>query len=1012
MKKNYLLLIFFVCSSFLWAQEKTVTGTVTDEQGIPLAGANILVQNTTNGTQADFDGKYSIQVAEGQVLVVSYVGYTTQSITVGTASVIDVSLQEDAAQLDEVVVVGYGTQKVVDLTGSVSVVKGGEVARQPVFQTSQALAGLVPGLTVDQNSGQPGSDGGTIRIRGLGTLGNGNKSNPLILVDGVADGLNGVDANDIESISVLKDASAASIYGSRAANGVIIITTKRGKSGKLQATYTTNIGFQSPTENLKFLDALGYMEAFNAAEPGSFDQALIDAYRTGPNGTDERPDTDWVDLLFSESGFQQYHQLGIRGGSETAQVSASISFQEQEGNIKGFGFKRYNGRLNTDLKVTDKLKVSFDLNFRRTEDRRPGLGLNEITQQAYRIQPLFQAINDDGSWGPGWNGQNPLAQVNAGGFDDRNFNYFRGVFKAVYKPIESEDLTLAFTYSPQYNDNDRKRFIRQYEYKGNSTAPIDQFPNENSLFQSTTEGFTDNINLVLTYVKDFGNHNVEAIFGYESIENKTNSFNATRRNFVLQGFPELNLGDVDTQENRGGSDLYALESVFGRINYNYKGKYLFQASLRRDESSRFAAGNRTGYFPSFSAGWRISEEDFFPKDGLVSNLKLRASWGQLGNQELYDSDGDILNFPYTSLFDIGGSNAVIGTSSFVGASQNVLGNPLLQWESSETTNFALDATLFDNRLSLTAEYYIRKTLDILLPTNANVPDSAGFGLPQQNAGEVENKGWDLQMGWNDRIGDDFTYGINFNISDYKNSVTNLNGLDELPPGNTISRLGNPIGAIYGLQVLGLYQESDFTGGTLNAGNPVPQFGAVAPGDFRYADLNEDGIVNNDDRTILGSNLPRLNWGVNLSAEYKGVDFAVSFIGVGDRDVVLSGDAAYAFNNAGKIQEWQTDYWTPQNTDASYPRLTPGSSHSNWRTNSAWTFDASYFRMRNLTIGYSLPDTLLEKINLGGLRFYVSGQNLFTSDNMPDGIDPEIGNFAGTAIYPLTKVYTFGLNVTF
>ncbi len=992
------------------AQSKTINGTITSaDEGEPLIGANVLVVGSSTGTVTDIDGTFTLEVPnDASQLRFSYTGYATQTVDIGDQTQFNVALQVGEV-LEEVVVVGYATQQKVNVTGSVEVVEAREISRQPVMQTSQALAGLVPGLTATQSSGVPGSDGATLRIRGIGTLGNGRKNNPLILVDGIPDDINGIDPADIKSVSVLKDASAAAIYGSRAANGVILITTHRGGEGKLKTSYNTYVGVQSPTQKMQFMDAVGFMEAFNSAEPGAFEQSEIDAYKAGQEvGTDVRPNTDWVDLLYSEPGLQQYHNISVRGGTDKARIAASLSYMDQDANVKSFNFDRYSGRFNTDLKITEKIELAFDLNFRRETHRSAAGDLQSTTRQAHRIQPLFQAINDDGSWGPGWNGGNPIAEVNAGGQKLRTDNYFRGVLKATYRPIEN--VSLAVTYSPQYLDRDRNNYNGTWEWKNNSTAPVEPTVlSSRTLNRGTFTSFQDNFNVVGRYSKDISDHSFSLLAGYEFLKFNSEIFAASRTGFVLQEFTQLNNGDADTQLNSGSATLNGLESVFGRFNYSYKNKYLFEANVRRDASSRFAPGSRSATFPSFSVGWRVSEEPFFNQGGFMSDLKLRASWGQLGNQFIFDNSGNPVNFAYTSLFGVGNANPVIGGVPIIGGAQNVLANPLLQWETGETTNFAVDAGFLAGRLNLTAEYYVRKTKDILL--GVTIPTSVGFNPPVQNAGEVENRGYDLALGWQDKIGD-LGYGFNVNYADFVNEITDLGGLDELPPGNTINRLGESIGAIYGLQVERLYQESDFSDGSLREGLPTSGLGPVQPGDLKYADLNGDGILNNDDRTIIGSNISTKNWGFDVFADFKGFDFAVSLIGVGGRDVALLNDAAYPFFNAGKIQTWHADYWTPQNTDASLPRLTPGSSHANWRTNTQWTFDASYWRLRNLTLGYTLPESIIGKLGLSNLRIYISGQNVFTSDNMPEGIDPIIPIFNSGAYYPAVKVFNGGLNVTF
>ncbi len=1004
--------------------QKEVSGTIVDDQGGPLPGASVVVESTTNGTQSDFDGNYTITVQEGEVLTFSYVGFKSQNATVGSASTINISLQEDASQLQEVVVVGYGTQKEVNLTGSVEVVKAEEITRQPVAQASQALAGLVPGLTATQTSGQPGSDGAVIRIRGVGTLGSGAKNNPLILVDGIPDDINGIDPSDIESISVLKDASASAIYGSRAANGVILITTKRGKEGKISTTYNTYLGVQSIAENLKFSNSLGFMEAFNSAQPGAFPDETLDLYRSGVGvGTEAAPDTDWVDLLFNSAAIQQYHSLSVRGGSEKLKVASSISFMDQDGNIANFNFKRFNGRFNLDYKLSDKLDLAFDLNFRREVRQQPA-ALTNLTRQAYRLQPLFTAINDDGTNGAGFGGGQPIGLVNSGSLDETISGYFRGLIKATYRPFNN--FSIAATYAPQFFDRDRDVFSAQYTYYESSGADP-QLSGSNNLFKETFTTFQDNFNLIANWGKDFGGHSVSALAGYEFLKFNSEIWSASRQGFALSDYRGLDQGPPDTQLNGGSSTLNGLESVFGRINYSYMDKYLLEANVRRDASSRFAPGYRTATFPSFSVGWVLSEEGFLQDSENINFLKLRASWGQLGNQFIFagttnveGADGQLeaveVNFPYTALFGLGNADATIGGSPLTGGAQSVLANSSLRWETGETQNIAVDAKLFKSKLSFTGEYYVRKTKDILL--SVTIPPSVGFNAPTQNAGEVWNTGYDLSVGWNDFIGENFRYGFNFNYSTFDNEIQELGGLDQLPPGNLINRVGGEINAIHGLKVEGLYQESDFDAdGNLNAGLPTPSFGAIQAGDIKYADISgpdgvPDGELNNDDRTSIGSSITNETWGFELFAEYKGIDLSVSFIGEGGRDVMLQGDVGWTFFNAGKIQEWQTDYWTPSNTGSPYPRLHPASSHPNWRVNETWLFDTSYTRLRNITLGYTLPRDFVEKINISNLRIYMSGQNLATWSKMPAGIDPLVPNFTAGSIYPVTKVITMGLNVTF
>ena len=1018
MKKNYLLLIFFVCSSFLWAQEKTVTGTVTDEQGIPLAGANILVQNTTNGTQADFDGKYSIQVAEGQVLVVSYVGYTTQSITVGTASVIDVSLQEDAAQLDEVVVVGYGTQKKSTLTGSVSTIKSADLVKQPVFQTSQALVGLAPGLNAIQSSSQPGDDGADLLIRGVGSLNPDTANGPLVLIDGVAGNINGVAPGDVESISVLKDASASAIYGSRASNGVILVTTKRGKSGKLNINLNTNLSIQTLTNKPKFAGAIRYLEAVVEATGNSVDQQLLDDYRANlGSDPDVYPDTDWVDEVFSEQGLQQNIELSMNGGSERIRTAASLIYQNQEGNIPNYDFKSYNGRFNNDFKVTDKLNIGIDLNFRKSITNSSSRGLGNTAGQAFRIPPIYSVVNTDGTWGPGWNGQNPVAAARVGGLSTTTSDYFRLILKADYNVLPG--LNLSVMYSPEDSKSANKNFNPQYDwidYRSGAENSSPQTTDDVRLIHSNNSSFTDNFNALITYDKSFNEkHNFSLLGGYEFIKFKNQFLRVQRNGYLFQNLQQIVAGDPDLDETDGSASQNGLVSYFGRFKYNFNEKYLFEASVRRDGSSRFSEENRWGTFPSLSAAWVLTKESFIQPSDFLSYLKFNASWGQLGNQSI-GSD-----FPYQALISFGGTGFIFGDQPVQGAAQFTLANQNITWETGTKKDVGVSARLFNNRLTLEGGYYIRETRDILY--RIDIPLSVGQDAPFQNVSAVDNTGWELDASWRDNIGKDFTYGIRLNIANNKNEIVGFaDGIEQ--DGNL--RVGDALGTIFGLQVEGIYQtqEEIDAHGVTGAGSPQP-------GDLRYADVasfvteidengNErqvrvmepDGVIGAADIVKLGNSIPNLNYNLNLDFKYKNLDLSIFLNGVGERETYINGDVGWSFFNAGKIQEWQLDAWSPTNTDASLPRLITGSSNRNWRSNSTWVRDASYLRVRNITLGYTLPKMVSNKLGIGSLRIYGSGQNLFTFSSLPDGIDPLNPSGNSGTLYPITSTYTLGINLNF
>jgi TonB-linked SusC/RagA family outer membrane protein len=973
-------------------QQNQVSGIITDGQGNPLPGVTVLVKGTTIGALTDNAGRYTLSnVPPNSVLVFSFVGSATQEIPVNNRGVIDVTMKEETVGLEEVVVIGYGSQRKVDLTGSVETIKSESIIKQPVAQVSQALVGLTPGLTAIQSSGQPGRDYSTLRIRGTGSIGASN--DPLILIDGVAGDINSINPNDIEEISVLKDAAAAAIYGSRASNGVILITTKRAKSGKLLVNYSGYIGWQQPTGLPKFLKALDFLKYSGSS------QEVINNYTAGMvSNPDAYPDTDWVGLLFSENGFQQSHNLSISGGAENIRSVASVAFVDQGSNIVNFNYKRYNGRINTDLKVTDKINVNFDLSFNRSLTVSPPLGLTYVTRECFRDPPTCSAIHSDGTWGDGWQGQNGVAESRAGGSNTQLSNYFRGSLRINYSPVR--DLKLSVMYTPEANDWYNSVFTKQYQTIIDwETKTKRLYPSRNGLTQSNSNSFINNFNALATYSKTLNNHSFSILAGYEFIKIRYRSFAASRQDFTLQEYEALNGGSAATALNNGSATQSGLVSYFGRLNYAFRDKYLLEANIRSDASSRFAKGNRVGIFPSFSAGWRLSEESFIKDLGVFSNLKLRASWGQLGNQQI-GSD-----FPYTSSIAIGSNNFLFNNTISTGATQNVLSNSAIKWETTETTNFGIDVGVLKQRLTLTAEYYIRKTKDILL--SLPIPLVMGLSPSYQNAGNVENKGIDLSLGWKDVLGD-FSYTAVLNFSHVKNEVTNLSSVGPIISGNSITRVGSPIGSIYGYETASIFQtQEEITGA-------ASQFGTLVPGNLRYKDQNVDGKINSDDRVIIGDPFPTMSFGINLGAQYKGFDLSVYLQGVGRRDVSLHDDAVWALFNAGKIQEWHVrECWSAENPDAKFPGIRATSAGSNdAQISSTWVFNAAYLRARNISFGYTLPNASSKISFINSLRVYFSGQNLFKFDKLPEGIDPMIPNDSDGSYFPINKNFTIGLDVQF
>ncbi|MEC3908254.1 TonB-dependent receptor [Tamlana sp. 2201CG12-4] len=1022
MKKNYLLLILLVSTLFSWGQQQRITGNVADSQSMPLAGVNILVQGTTSGTQTNFDGNYSISVSQGQTLVFSYLGFKTKTVVVVSQQEINVLLEEDTAQLEEVVVVGYGAQKKESLTASVTIIESQEIAKQPIVQTSTALVGLAPGLTAIESSGQPGA-GATLRIRGVGSYSSNNS--PLVIVDGVESSLNGIDPNDIESFSVLKDAGAAAIYGNRGSNGVILVTTKRGKEGKTEFTYNSFIGFNRTTDKIENADAFQYLEA-----TGSDADAIAEYRANNAVDPDRFPNTDWVDLIFSEPGLLNYQQIGITSGNETVRVASSLSYQEEQGNIKGFGIDRINGRINTDVKVNDRFNIILDVNFRRSNSYASRAGLAEIVKDAYAIPSIYAAQYSNGLWSNAFNGGNPISRLSEAGNDETESNFFTGRLKVNFKPVEG--LTLSALYSPQYLDSFRQVFSKQwlqYPEVDSDTPVLWSYGTDSQveLSQSNSRGFNQTFTATANYDRSFGDHNITALVGFEYVKYTSKSLSARVYDFVTDQFAAFSNANLDNDNISNSATQRGLQSYFSRINYDYKGKYLLEGVLRVDQTSRFAPGERTGYFPSISAGWVVSKESFFDNVGFIDFLKLRGSWGQLGNQDLRDGDGNTINFPYTSNLLIGGNtNFIFGNDLFVGAGVDVLPNPLISWETSESSNIGLDLRLFDNRLNAEIEYYRRDTKDLIGPRQDLVPFTVGLSVGDANVGSMRNSGIDLSIGWTDAIGE-LKYSISGNFSTLKNEVLSLGeGLEFLGGGTgaSINRVGDPFGSIWGLVSEGLFQTQE------EIDNAPPQFNfSPQPGDIRYADINSfdddgniiegvpDGVVNNADRTIIGNPFPNQSFALNIGLEYKGFDLAFSGQGVANRDFRLTEGLVYPLFFAGNVKKFHLDNaWTPENTGAYYPRVQVTSlGDNNGQTSSHYVYDGGYFRLRNATLGYSLPDSFLDNIFINKFRMYVSAQNLFTikfDKNLPEGVNPTAPNGTNGTYYPLTQKFVFGLNISF
>lgn len=979
-----------------------ISGVVTDETGETMPGVNITIKGTTSGIISGLDGEYTISVPNKEArLLFSFVGYSTQEIRVGSHTEINVVLAEDARLIDEVVVVGYGTQKKVNLTGAISAINASELAKRQVGQSSILLQGVAPGVTVTQRSGQPGSDGGSIRIRGIGTL---SDANPLVLVDGVEMSINNIDPNLIENISILKDAASASIYGSRAANGVVLVTTKRADSTKPSFTYNGYIGWQDPTDLPDKVNAMDHMIMLDEANTNVGNtpqyQDLIKDYQAyAQTNPDYYPDTDWQKEML-RTGFTQNHFLSASAGNDKLKVLASLAYYNQKGNLYSTGFERYSFRINADMKVSKTLTLKLDAFLRHNQSTNPVAAtsstpgsIGTIFFQMNRLPPNIPGIFSNGLYGEGATNYNPIAWVRDGGSERKTTPNALININAIFKPVEW--ITVDFQFSPYYIMAHTKTYMKAVDlYNPDGTFKITH-PAKTSLTERQDKTLNKTLKTTLLVEQSYKEHNAKLLLGFSREDMSNDWFSAYREVFIFPEYEKLNAGGDINKDNSGSGTGWALQSFFGRFNYDYKGKYLFEANGRYDGTSRFIEDNRYSFFPSLSVGWRVSEESFMAKtEDWLSNLKLRASWGKLGNQNIAG------NYPYSSNISIT-NNYSFGGAIVNGARLRDMANADLKWEATEMWNVGLDMTLFQ-KLNITADWYSRETTGILL--TLDIPGIVGMNAPYQNAGVVTNKGWEIGLSYKDRVGD-LKYDVSFNLSDVKNKVVDLKGITQTTL--TQSREGYPINSIYGHVALGLFKDDADV-----ANSPKQQFGVTAPGDIKYKDLNGDDIINADDQEIIGSSIPRYTYSFNINLNYKKIDFSMFWQGVGKADGYLNSSAIMPFYNGGTVQEQHKDRWTVenQNLNATFPRLTMGIAN-NQRNSTWWMKDASYLRLKNINLGYNFSGGWLDKCGVSNVRLYLAGENLLSIDKFWDGFDPEAPVGSGS-YYPQLKTYTIGLNVQF
>lgn len=1015
--------LFFALQGMLEGQ--AVSGLVIDDTGQPLIGVTVTVDGTTTGTITDVDGTYNLNVSGADpILVFSYIGYNTMRVAVAGRNEIDVTLQQSTTILNEVVVIGYGTQEKEDVTGAVSSIKGDQVKNLPVSSAAQALQGRAAGVSVVRNGGAPG-DQGSIRIRGTGTV---NDANPLIVVDGVPltyGSLSDINPNDIASIEVLKDASSSAIYGQRAANGVVIVTTKKG-------------GFNSPT-TVSFNAYRGVSTVSNRIDvltAGELATVKREAYQN--SGIDvpaiwsesafQVQRTNWQDELF-QTGTTQNYDFTISGGGESSNFAFTGGYYNEEGTISTSKFDRYYGRINSTFKVTNWLTIGENVqltrqqgNFVNTNSAQTG-----IVWSAIRFHPGLPTIVNEAL--PGHRiGQYGSSQVS-------------GEFGDINNPIFTLDTEDAQDINNRFLGNifAEIEFMPGLKLKGNFAADASYFDrtqffpiideqirarSRNSLNRSYSESYSLLGEYFLTYDKTFNDvHGLQAVVGYTAQQSQSESIFASRLDFTNEDEAQRFLNAGNTINNASGTrEEFSLLSAFARVNYDYDGRYLLSATFRRDGSSRFAPDNRWGNFPAFSLGWRLSREKFFENVGAISFLKVTGGWGQLGNQS-------VANLQYLALVSSGRRYAfgLDGSEQVVGSSLSRIPNENISWETSEMLNFGLEIGMMDNRLFGTFNYFIKDTKDMLLapPTVGTIGRTS---IPDQNVGALRNKGLEMELSYRNRAGGGLTYSISGNAAFIKNEVTTLFNGSFLAsrfygrPNQEISRTfeGEPIGTFYGWQTNGLYQsQSEINSDPGLANDPRREAGLIQPGDVQFVDRNNDGLIDDRDRTIIGDPNPTLTYGLNTTLGYKGFDMGIFFLGVAGVDIYnadrMQGlDASYPFNLYDDVLE----RWSGQGTSNSIPRATVDRNNLNYRTSDLFVESGSFLRLKNLTLGYTLPSASLESIGMRNLRFYITGQNVFTVTGY-SGLDPELGYVDGNlqrnvdyAQYPQAQSWVFGLTAQF
>ncbi len=1027
MRQKYLLLLLLLFSTLSLGAQIKVTGTITEANtNEPLFGATILEKGTTNGTVTDFDGKFELDVSSKEaVLVFSYTGFSSQEVTVGNQTIIDMVMESDIANLDEIVVVGYGTQKKAVVTGAITKVKADDLKDMPNPRIEDALKGRTSGVRVVSNSGQPG-EGSTVRIRGTSSI---NNSEPLYVIDGVpvGGGIDFLNQGDIESIEVLKDAASASIYGARSAGGVILVTTKKGAKDKLEVNYSAYYGTQSPWKKLSLLDATEYATLMNESSVASGGNILFENPQEFGEGT------DWQDAVFNQNAPMQNHELSISAGSDKSQYFVSFGYFDQQGIVSDgqSNYQRFTVRLNSTHNINKHIKFGNTLAYSRTKS-------TGVSTNSEFGSPLGRAINLDPI--------TPLLETDPDVLSNDIFSNFDvvtnedGIPYGISNLVTSEVLNPVAALSIQqgYGGSDKIvgnvfteiTFIDGLKFRssigtdmafwyGEGFTPI-HYLNSTNRADITSYSRDQNRGLywiwenTLSYTKQLGDHYFSVLAGTVAERNRGQGIGGNVRDIPVDNIDDASLGyatPAETQTFYGYEYLGTLASYLGRVNYNYKSKYIFSATMRVDGSSKFGSNYKFGYFPSFSLGWVLTEEDFLLNNPAINFLKIRGSWGVNGNDQIGD-------FRYASTVG-GGRNYTFGIDDVLtnGVSPNAIANPDLRWEETTQTNIGFDAKIF-KKVSVAFDIFEKKTSDMLL--GIAVPGYVGNGGPIGNIATMSNRGVELEVGYGTTFGS-VDFDISGNISYIENEVTDLGADKEFLPGQTFSpqgleitrtAVGLPVGYFYGYQTDGIFQNQAEIDAYTNADGGLIQPEA-SPGDFRFVDLNDNGLIDPEDRGFIGDPTPNWTYGINASVGWKGFDLVVFGQGVAGNEV-FKATRRFDLQMANMTAD-ALDRWTGEGTTNTYPRLVMNDPNKNFsRSSDFYVENGAFFRIKTLQLGYNIPRLAVNKIGFNKIRVYVSGNNLLTFTQY-SGFDPEIGGGSygvDRGIYPQARFFLFGINASF